>query len=122
MGAGIVNRSRELACETWSEYLDALSRELLNAPVSIEVTEGTGPTTIEAERLALQGLVYDRGDDVFEIAAARGGRHIPGVLRHLVDHPRRLAVDTETMLAPMTISVDGGDGARTVIRVRREHD
>jgi Family of unknown function (DUF5335) len=117
-----MNTSRELAHDTWSEYLDALSKELLNAPVSIEVTEKGGPALVEAERLALQALLYDRRDDVFEVAAARGGPRVPSVLRHLVDHPRRLAVDNQTMLAPITISVDGGDGARTVIRVEREPD
>jgi predicted RNA-binding protein YlqC (UPF0109 family) len=115
-----MNSARELPTEAWSEYLEALSRELLNAPVSIEVTEESGPTMVEAERLALQALLYDRRDDVFEVAVARRGEHVPGLLRHLVDHPSRLAIDTETMLAPMTISVDGRDGARTVIRVQRE--
>lgn len=117
-----MNAPRELAHEAWSEYLDALSRELENAPVSIEITEAAGQTMIEAERLALQTLIYDRRDDVFEVSAARGGPRVPGVLRHFVDHPQRVAVDTLTMLAPITISVDGGDGARTVIRVQREPD
>jgi hypothetical protein len=113
---------RELAREAWSEYLDALSRELLNAPVSIEITEGAGPTMIEDDRLALQNLLYDRDEDVFLLAAARGGERTPSVVRHLVDQPRRVAVDTEAMLAPLTLSVDGGDGARTIIRVAREAD
>ena len=117
-----MNSARELPSETWSEYLDALSKELLNAPVSIEVTEPAGPTMVEARRLALQALAYDRRDDVFEIAAARGGPRVPSVLRHLVDRPQRVAVDTSTMLAPITISVEGSDGARTVIRVEREPD
>ena len=51
---------------------------------------------------------------------ARGGPHLPSVLRHLVDHPARVAVDNHTMLAPMTIAVDGSDGVRTMIRI--EHD
>jgi len=33
------------------------------------------------------------------------------VLRHVVDHPARGAVDNHTMLAPMTIAVDGRDGS-----------
>jgi Family of unknown function (DUF5335) len=112
--------SRELAYEGWAEYLDAVSRELLNAPVSIHITAPDGPPRVEAERLALQTLTYDRRDDVFEVAAARAGPHLPSVLRHVVDRPRRVAVDTRVMLAPMTISVDGRDGARTVIRIARD--
>src|SRR5437588_6472820 len=67
---------RELARETWSEYLAAVSKELLNAPVSIEVIVSPGPPEVEASPLALQRLVYDRRDDLFEIAAARGGPHL----------------------------------------------
>ena len=70
--------------------------------------------------LALHPLTYDRRNDVFEVAVARGGPHLPAVLRHLVDHPARVAVDNHTMLAPMTIAVDGRDGLRTTIRI--EHD
>ena len=112
--------TRELASETWAEYFDALSRELLHAPTSIEVVEPSGPANVEARHLALHALTYDRRDDVFEVAVDRGGPHLPGVLRHLVDHPARVAVDNHTMLAPMTIAVDGRDGLRTMIRI--EHD
>ena len=109
--------TRELASETWAEYFDALGRELLHAPTSIEVGDPCGPATVEAKHLALHALTYDRRDDVFEVAVARGGPHLPGVLRHLVDRPARVAVDNHTMLAPMTIAVDGRDGIRTTIRI-----
>jgi hypothetical protein len=64
--------------------------------VSIEVIVSPGPPEVEASPLALQALVYDRRDDLFEIAAARGGPHLPSVLRHLVDHPARIAVNSHT--------------------------
>jgi len=112
--------TRELASETWAEYFDALSRELLHAPTSIEVVGPSGPASIEAKHLALHALTYDHRDDVFEVVVARGGPHLPAVLRHLVDHPARVEVDNHTMLAPMTIAVDGRDGVRTMIRI--EHD
>lgn len=117
-----MNPIREIHQEAWDEYLAALSRELLNAPVSIEVAPPSGPLMLEAQRLALQGLSYDRRDDVFEVAVARGGPRLPSVLRHLVDHPCRVAVDSPTLLAPLTLSVDGDDGARTVIHIEREAD
>jgi hypothetical protein len=59
---------------------------------------------------------------VFEVALARSGPQLPAVLRHLVDHPARVAVDNRTMLAPMTIAVDGRDGLRTRIRIERDPD
>jgi hypothetical protein len=112
--------TRELASETWAEYFDALSRELLHAPTSIEVVDASGPAIVEVKHLALHALTYDRREDVFEVAVARGGPHLPGLLRRLVDHPARVAVDNHTMLAPMTIAVEGRDGLRTMIRI--EHD
>ena len=65
-------------------------------------------------------LGYDQRGDVFEIAVARGGAHLPSVLRHLVDHPRRIQGDSHTLLAPMTIAVDGQVGLRTVITIESE--
>ena len=111
--------TRELAQEAWSEYLDAVSKELLNAPVSIETVAAPEPCEVEAERLALHALAYDCRDDVFEVAAAQGGAHAPTVLRHMIAHPMRIEVDSHTMLAPMTIAVDGHDGVRTVITIGR---
>lgn len=112
--------TRELAHEAWSEYLEALSKELLDAPVSIEIIRAPEPPVVQADRLALQALTYDRRNDVFEIAAARGTPRLPAMLRHLVDHPARIAVDSHTLLAPLSIAVDGQDGVRTVITIERE--
>ena len=114
--------THELAPETWAEYLDAVSKELLNADVTIEIVSKSDPPVIEARHLALQAVGYDHRDDVFEVAAARGGPRLPSMLRHLVDHPKRIVVDSSTLLAPMTIAVDGGDGIRTVIRIKRDPD
>lgn len=112
--------TRELASETWSEYFDALSRELFHAPTSIEVVDPSGPANVEAKHLALHALTYDHRGDVLEVAVARGGPPPPAILRHLVDHPARVAVDNHTMLAPMTIAVDGRDGLRTMIRIEQD--
>ena len=114
--------TRELASEAWAEYFDALSRELLYAPTTIEVVDRSGLASVEARHLALHALTYDRRDEIFEVAVAQGGPHLPAVLRHLVDHPARVAVDNDTMLAPMTISVDGSDGMCTTIRIDYDPD
>jgi hypothetical protein len=108
---------RELAPETWSEYFDAVSKELLNAPVSIEITPG--PATAEDQQLALRGLTYDGGGDVFEVAATQSSARPASVRRHLVDHPERVLVNSSTVLPPMTIAIDGPDGVRTMISFER---
>jgi len=85
-----VEQAHEIVHETWFEYFDAASRELFNAPVSIEIETPPWPPQTEVDRLALQLLTYDRRNDVFEVAAAQGGPHLPGVVRHMVDHPQRI--------------------------------
>lgn len=112
--------ARELPQETWSEYLEAISRELLNEPVSIAIAGTPGPPVVQASRLALLALSYDHRGDVFAISAARGGPHLPSVLRHMIEHPEHVWTDSYTMLAPVTIEVDGSDSVRTVITIGDE--
>jgi hypothetical protein len=119
-----VEPERELAHENWSEYFDAVSKELPGAVISIEITDPPNPPLIEAGSLALHALAYDRRDDVFEVAATKASPspQVPSVVRRLVDQPERVVVDSRTLLAPMTIAVDGRDGVRTVIKIEREAD
>ena len=53
---------------------------------------------------------------MFEVAVARRSGHLR-VMRHLVDKPERVTVDSWTMLAPLTITVYRRDGVRTLIRI-----
>ena len=108
--------TRDLAPDTWSEYFDALSKEFMNAPVSIEIVDVSGRPTIEVSHLDLHALSYDGRDDVFEVAVARRNGHVP-VSHHVVDKPERVTIDSWTMLAPMTITVYRRDGVRTLIRI-----
>jgi hypothetical protein len=100
--------------ERWCEYLDGVTADLFNAPISIEIIDSSMPPMTEANHLALQGVTYDPRCDVFEVEAARGGPHVPSVLRHFVDHPTCITVDGFT---PTTILVDGRDGVRTMITI-----
>ncbi len=112
--------TREIAREGWSEYFEWLTKELPGAPVSISTVGSSGREELEARSLALLTLAYDLREDVFEVAATRGGPHPPSTLRHIVKHPERVSVDSDVMLAPITIEVDARDGARTVIAIEDE--
>jgi hypothetical protein len=112
--------TREIAPETWSEYFEWLSKELPGAPVSISTVAPAGPSGVEARDLALLTLTYDLRDDVFEVAATRGGRNLASTVRHMVDHPEHVYVDRDVMLAPITIEDDARDGSRTVITIEDE--
>ena len=112
--------TRELAREAWAEYLDAVSRDMPGTPVSIEVIPDLGGLAAQAADLALQAMTYDQRTDVFEVAVAHAGPRPPRVVRHLVDHPVRIAVDSPWLLAPLTIAVDGDDGVRMVVRIESD--
>lgn len=115
-----VTATRDLAPEAWSEYLDAATRELVNAPVLIEVTTAPGRSTVEAEPFLLRTLAYDQGADTFEVTVARNGPQVPALLRHFVDHPTRISVDGYALLAPIKLAVDGPSGMRTVVTIERQ--
>lgn len=112
--------TRELPRERWAQYLQDVTAELRNTPVMIEVTDPESGPGVEARRMALQALIYDRRDDVFEVSAAHGGPHLPTTLRHLVDHPTRIEVDSVHAAIPTMISVIDGDGVRTDVRLVRD--
>jgi hypothetical protein len=112
--------NRELEPDSWSHYLDSVSDDLRNQQISIEIIVAPRPPRVEATGLALQFLSYDRRGDVFEVAAARGGPGVPSILRRMVANPIRIEVDSSTSLAPTMISVDDGNGVRTVIRILRD--
>ncbi len=115
--------TRELPRDSWAAYLERLTIELYNAPVTIEVTDPQEEVTItrrEATRMALQALAFDQRDEVFEVSVARGGPHLPTVLRHLVDHPARIEVDGPVAITPRFLAVLGEAGVRTVVRISPE--
>ena len=115
--AGSVTGTRELACESWSGYFDAVGRELLSAPVSIEIVGAPGPPILQASSLALLALTADCRS---RSRSRHAVPHLPGVLRHTVEHPQCVCMDSQTMLASFTIAVDGLDDVRTVIAIEHE--
>jgi hypothetical protein len=87
-----MNEPCELAREVWASYFDEVGAELMNADVSIEIiTAG-------------------------EVSAAHGTAQLPSLLRHLVDHPQRIPVNS-TAMAPSCITVDDREGVRTVVTI-----
>jgi hypothetical protein len=54
---------------------------------------------------------------VIEVAVARPRPGGEDVLRHLVDHPSRLLVDSQEGILPRAIAVDDGEGNRTLLQV-----
>lgn len=102
----------------WERYFDAVTHKMDNATLSIETSDGVSAPQLDVSGLALQFLVYDVRDKLFEVAGRVQAGPVPEVLHHLVAEPLRVAVDCRSE-APGRIEVDGADGARTVITLDR---
>jgi hypothetical protein len=106
--------THEIPRDAWGSYFDDLSRGLGTVEATVEV-DGPGiGAQIEAEHLALSGVTYDRGDDIFVIGLdAPGGD--PEELERVIDHPQRIFVEGEFPNAGMAIAIEDAEGNRTIV-------
>ncbi len=77
-------KTKEIAREDWSEFFDRVSGSLRGKQIEIEVDALDIGTQIEASRVSLNGLSYDRKDDVFAIDTE--------VIEHLIHKPQQIFV------------------------------
>jgi hypothetical protein len=109
---------QELDQRAWNGYFEQLNRQLeegtrLDATIELEVDPVSGT---EAERLPLNSITYEDGDD--EIAIGLGGRdeRYPAVLWHFVENPQRVWV-LEDEGPPTAIVIESEDEALTIVRL-----
>ena len=119
--AGFEGRqTRELDQARWSGYSDDLNRRLedgldIEATLELVTEEIVGP---EAERLPLDSITHEDGDD--EIAIGLGGRgtKFPAALWHYVEKPRHVwVIDREKEPEPAVIAIQSEDGSRTLLHL-----
>jgi hypothetical protein len=108
----------EIPRSQWPGYFDAVSKAMENAQLSIEVAPDRSVPEVQANRLALQFVAYDRRDELFEVAGESESSRPISVYHHLVESPERIAVDSATT-TPSRIEVVERDGQRTVIKLER---
>ena len=109
----------ELPRSSWEGALQTLSQEHEGDFVSLEVPAGEFGDDVEAERLPLAYLEYDRHDDAVSVAVGgRDGRY-PVVLRHAIEHPAKVVVALPGPDATPVVYVSAADGRTTVIRLHR---
>jgi uncharacterized protein DUF5335 len=112
---------RQLEQADWADYFNELDRrleggELLEATIEIvsDPVEGT-----EVERLPLNSITWEDGDDQIAIGVGGRGRRYPSVLWHFVDKPRKLWV-TEEEERSSALIVESDDETLTLVRVYPE--
>ncbi len=86
--------------------------------VSIEVEAPGIGHQIEARDLKLEGLSYDSHDDAVEISAFHEGPDGGAVLRHVIQRPTRVNVESPVGILPAAIEIEGDDGVRTLVFLR----
>jgi hypothetical protein len=115
---GAEELGHELDQAEWGRFFEDIDRRIQEGEaveVTIEVIEGaTGGT--EAERLPLNSITYEDGEDLIAIGVGGRGRRYPAVLWHFAEDPRVVRVREENGQA-VTVSIQSEDGAGTLLRL-----
>jgi hypothetical protein len=61
-------KTTEISKDDWSEFFDRVTETLQGKRIDIEIDAPDIGAQVEARKLSLNGLVYDRKDDVFVIS------------------------------------------------------
>jgi hypothetical protein len=113
----------EIPQSEWATFFDNINRRLEHPPplfeVTIEVTDD-GIEGTEAERLPLNSITWEDGDDQVAIGVGGRGQRYPSVLWHYVDRPRKVNVVREGDGPPSQIAIEQEDGDPTVVRITPE--
>jgi hypothetical protein len=93
----------------WQLFFDRLSKSLTGKRADIEVASLALGHQVEAKYLPLLGVVYDRRNDVIEIA-------LEG-LDHIAHKPRELFIDMSPA-GLISIDIIDGDGVQQIVKLR----
>lgn len=91
----------------WRAYFDRMSKALVGKRAEIEVASLKLGDQIEAEWLPLFGITYDPKDDILEIA--------PDEVDHLINKPREVYVEEESLELTSLEVVDADDVRQIVV-------
>ena len=100
-----------LTKDGWQDFFDYLSRILVGSRVEIHVESLTLGDQLEAEWLPLLGMVYDKKNDIVEVA-------LEG-LDHMIHHPREISVSVDERTgAILSLQIIDGDDNQQIILLR----
>ncbi len=102
--------TRTLELEAWGAYLDRVSRALGARLAEVEVAALDLGDQVEGNWIPLQGIAYDRRDDLVEVA-------LEGV-DHRVRHPRELHVEEDPAETVRSMEIVDAEGRRHILRLK----
>ncbi|HEY3843263.1 MAG TPA: DUF5335 family protein [Acidimicrobiales bacterium] len=111
----MTNVNEELQRSTWQGALESLSKEHQGDVVTIEVTTLDFGDQFEAEQLPLAYIEYDPHDDAASVGVGGRDGRFPVVLRHVIEHPASIVVDTEATEGATALQIADPDGTTTII-------
>jgi uncharacterized protein DUF5335 len=114
------SRGPELQPGDWAAFFEALNRRLeegARVEVTIEIVDDPSEGT-EAERLPLNSITHEDGDDQIAIGVGGRDRRYPAVLWHYVDRPRHVWVTGDGAF-PSGIIIESEDEALTLVRLHQ---
>jgi hypothetical protein len=101
-----IMQTREIEKINWQSFFDQVSRALQGKLIKIEVDSLELGAQIEADKLSLNGLTYDRKDDAFVITTDE--------IEHVIHSPQQIFVadGTEGM---NSLKISSADGTEQII-------
>jgi hypothetical protein len=103
--------------QDWHQLLDRVTEGYAGENVTIEVLDQELGDEYEAERMPLAYVEYDEHADMASVAVGGRDSRYPVVLRHGIEHPSEILIDSIPPTLPLAIEIVGGDGTRTVISI-----
>ena len=118
-----LDQGKELDASEWSDLFEGINRRVeggaeLEATIELVSDRVVGT---EAERLPLNGITHEDGDDQIAIGVGGRGERYPAALWHFIDQPRRVFA-IEDGAEPHGIVIESEDETLTVVRFYDAND
>jgi hypothetical protein len=112
--------THEIPRTEWRATLDKLTTAHQGEYVTLELLSEDFGDEYEAERMPFAYLEYDPKDD--EVNVGVGGRdgRLPVVLRHAIEHPKKLLIDRVGPDVPVAVEIVGANDSRTLVSLHIE--
>jgi hypothetical protein len=118
VGSG-AREGRELGERKWAAFFEDLNKRIEDGADFEATIEVVADPTVgtEAERLPLNSITYEDGDDQIAIGVGGRSRRFPAVLWHYVDRPRRMFVSENDDDELTALIIESEDETLTLVRL-----
>jgi Family of unknown function (DUF5335) len=107
--------NHEIPKNEWEATLDKLTTAHQGKYVTLELLSDDFGDEYEAQQIPFAYLEYDPKDDEVNVGVGGRDRRIPVVLRHAVEHPKKILVDAIDPDVPLAVDITAADDSRTVV-------